>query len=178
MTDAEQQVLLTTARESIEAWLFKRPPKYSSSTPELSKPCGAFVTLRHDNELRGCVGHIIAAKPLIETVKEVATQSAFNDSRFPSMTSTRWEGTKIEISVLSPFKYIANYEEIQIGIHGVMIRKEGRSALFLPQVAAEERWDLPTMLTHLCHKAGLIQEAWKAKDAYFEIFTATVFKEA
>jgi AmmeMemoRadiSam system protein A len=177
MTDADKQILLTTARESIEVWLFHHPPIYPAPTPELSKPCGAFVTLKCGEELRGCIGHIIASKPLVETVKEVAVESAFKDGRFPQMTPVRWKGTCIEISVLSPLQHITNLNSIQIGVHGVMIRKSGRSAIFLPQVAPEQGWDRDTMLTHLCMKAGLPSDAWKASDAWFETYTAVVFGE-
>jgi AmmeMemoRadiSam system protein A len=177
MTDIDKQILLSTARESIEVWLFKRPPRYPSPTPELSKPCGAFVTLKCGDDLRGCIGHIIASKPLIETVREVAVESAFKDPRFPEMTIARWNGTKIEISVLSPFQHITDLNTIQVGIHGVMIRKSGRSAIYLPQVAIEQRWDRDTMLSNLCRKAGLPSDAWKAPDAWFETHTAIVFGE-
>jgi len=59
----------------------------------------------------------------------------------------------------------------------MVIQKDGRSAVFLPQVAPEQGWDLPTTLSHLCRKAGLPSDAWKASDARFTVFEAIVFGE-
>jgi AmmeMemoRadiSam system protein A len=177
MTDSAKEILLKTARESIESQLFKRQPLFPASVPEIMKPCGAFVTLKSNGNLRGCIGHMVASKPLFETVKEVAQLSAFNDTRFSSMTPQEWPSVKIEISALSIFEHISDLGYIRTGVHGVVIRKSGRSAVFLPQVAPEQGWDRDTMLTHLCQKAGLPPDAWKSPEAYLEIFTAEVFGE-
>ena len=57
------------------------------------------------------------------------------------------------------------------------ITKDGRSAVFLPQVAPEQGWDLATALTYLSRKAGLAPDAWKSPDAKFTVFEAIVFHE-
>ena len=49
-------------------------------------------------------------------------------------------------------------------------------AVFLPQVAPEQGWDLETTLTHLSLKAGLSADAWR-EGAKFETFQAEVFHE-
>ncbi|MHC4734227.1 MAG: AMMECR1 domain-containing protein, partial [Planctomycetota bacterium] len=82
----------------------------------------------------------------------------------------------IEISALTAPKPIASPDEIRIGIDGVVLNKEGRSAVFLPQVAPEQGWDLNQMLTNLSLKAGLTGDAWK-KGASFLVFQAVVFGE-
>ena len=82
----------------------------------------------------------------------------------------------IEISVLSPPWQVESYNDIKIGTHGIILKKDGHSAVFLPQVASEQGWDLATTLTHLSQKAGLPADGWK-KDAEFEVFTAIVFHE-
>jgi AmmeMemoRadiSam system protein A len=177
MTDAEKRILLSVAREVIEAKLFNKGVNAYSVTPELEENRGAFVTLKKNHELQGCIGIIIGYKPLIDTVKETALSSAFNDPRFLPMTPLQWPGTKIEISVLSPLRPISNVDEIIVGTHGVLLRKTGRSAIFLPQVALEQGWDRDTMLARLCMKAGLMAMAWKETDTHFEVYTAEVFSE-
>jgi AmmeMemoRadiSam system protein A len=177
LTDAEKQILLSTAREAIEARLSRRPARFPAPTPVLSTPCGAFVTLRSRGELRGCIGHIGASEPLVETVKEVAVSSALEDPRFQPMRPDRWAGVSIEISVLSPFERIQEVGRIQVGIHGILIRQGPRSGLLLPQVAPEQGWDRDTFLTHACYKAGLSGDAWKSPDTRIEIFHAIVFGE-
>lgn len=58
-----------------------------------------------------------------------------------------------------------------------MTLEKGRNfAVFLPQVAPEQGWDLPTTLSYLSQKAGLSANAWR-EGAQFETFQAEVFHE-
>lgn len=178
ITPEEKKILLQTAREAIAAHLEKRKPRYPAATGTLKKKCGAFVTLHKQDNLRGCIGFIIAAKPLIETVQEAAKSSAFNDPRFPALTARELDDIKIEISVLSPLRRIENTEEIQVGVHGIMLKNSFYSGLLLPQVAIDYGWDRETFLTHTCYKAGLPGDCWRSKDTEIEVFSAIVFSEA
>jgi AmmeMemoRadiSam system protein A len=178
ITPEEKKILLQTAREAIAAHLEKRKPRYPAATGTLKKKCGAFVTLHKQDNLRGCIGFIIATKPLIETVREAAKSSAFNDPRFPALTARELDDIKIEISVLSPLRRIENTEEIQVGVHGIMLKNCFYSGLLLPQVAIDYGWDRETFLTHTCYKAGLPGDCWRSKDTEIEVFSAIVFSEA
>ncbi len=178
ITPEEKKILLQTAREAIAAHLEKRKPRYPAATGTLKKKCGAFVTLHKQDNLRGCIGFIIATKPLIETVREAAKSSAFNDPRFPALTARELDDIKIEISVLSPLRRIENTEEIQVGVHGIMLKNSFYSGLLLPQVAIDYGWDRETFLTHTCYKAGLPGDCWRSKDTEIEVFSAIVFSEA
>ncbi len=177
LSDEEKSILLKTARDSIQARFSKTPTAPAESTEALRTPCGAFVTLRKKGALRGCIGYVTAARPLQETVRDVAVSSAFEDPRFPPLQREELAEVKIEISVLSPFTRVASVDEIQTGVHGIMVRKGFRSGLLLPQVATEQGWDRDTLLTHTCYKAGLPGDAWKSPDTSIEIFSALVFQE-
>ena len=170
--------LLETAREAIAARIAGRPPRFpSSSSPALSTPCGAFVTLKVRGDLRGCIGQITACRPLVDTVKEAAVSSAFDDPRFPPLSPEEWPQVRIEISVLSPFECITELPRITVGVHGIMVRSGHRSGLLLPQVATEQGWDRETFLSHCCRKAGLPADAWRSPDTRIEIFSATIIHE-
>jgi AmmeMemoRadiSam system protein A len=177
LTPEEKSTLLQTAREAITARLEKRKPLYPDPTELLKKKCGAFVTLHKRGDLRGCIGFVIASKPLIDTVAEAAQSSAFGDPRFPALTTREIEEIDIEISVLSPLRRIESMEEIRVGVHGIMLRNGFRSGLLLPQVATEYGWDRDTFLTHTCYKAGLPGDCWRSPDSEIEIFSAVVFGE-
>jgi uncharacterized protein (TIGR00296 family) len=69
-------------------------------------------------------------------------------------------------------------EKIELGKHGVLVRKGYQSGVFLPQVATETGWSREEFLNNLCaHKAGLPQDAWKDKGTELYIFNAEVFSE-
>jgi AmmeMemoRadiSam system protein A len=171
--------LLETAREAIAARLAGRQPRFpSSSSPAVSMPCGAFVTLKVREDLRGCIGHITACRPLVDTVKETAVSSAFDDPRFPPLGPDEWPLVRIEISVLSPFELVRDPRGITVGTHGIMVRNGHKSGLLLPQVATEQGWDREAFLAHACRKAGLPVDAWRSPQTRIEVFTATVFRES
>jgi AmmeMemoRadiSam system protein A len=136
---------------------------------------GAFVTLKKHGELRGCIGHIIGDRPLAETVATMAVAAAFEDPRFPPVKEEELKDLDIEISVLTPLRRINNVEEIQVGLHGIILQQGGHSGLLLPQVATEYGWDRNTFLEYTCRKAGLPPDAWKDERTTIHVFSADVF---
>jgi uncharacterized protein (TIGR00296 family) len=71
---------------------------------------------------------------------------------------------------------VGSAKDIRIGTDGVVLRKNGKSAVFLPQVAPEQGWGVEETLTHLATKAGLKPDDWK-EGASFLVFQAEVFGE-
>ena len=80
---------------------------------------------------------------------------------------------EIFLSILSPLKAIKP-EEVEIGVHGLVVAQAGRRGLLLPQVPVEHRWDRITFIEQTCQKAGLPRDAWQS-GATLEAFTAEVF---
>lgn len=178
LTTEQQRVLLKLARDTITAHLSGGAlPKLPDVQGELALKCGAFVTLHKKGMLRGCIGHMVGMKPLVETVQEMAIAAATEDSRFPSVKTDEMKDIDIEISVLSPMKKITDVSEIQVGVHGIMMSQGWRRGVLLPQVATEQGWDRDTFLTHTCYKAGLSPDAWKSPETTIEIFSAQVFDD-
>lgn len=177
----DEQKLLQLARKTIEStFINKRFPENDEINIEISpymKNLGAaFVTLTKQGNLRGCIGDIFASRPLYKSVMVNAYYAAFRDSRFNPLTTDELPEIHIEISVLTPPAPIANYQDIKLGKHGIVLHKNDRQALFLPQVAPEQGWDLDQTLEHLSMKAGLPGDAYK-EGATFEVFEAIVFGE-
>jgi AmmeMemoRadiSam system protein B/AmmeMemoRadiSam system protein A len=193
LTDEDKKQLLDLARKTIlYAAQKRRVPQVSelgvTISDAMKRPRAAFVTLKKDvvirrnlqpetiHQLRGCIGDIFPQRPLYRSVIINAVNAAFRDSRFPPVTRAECDDITIEISALTAPKPIASPEQIRIGIDGIVLRKNGRSAVYLPQVAPEQGWDLNQTLTNLSLKAKLPGDAWK-KDASFLVFQAVVFGE-
>ena len=167
--------LLDLAQSTLEGFLKATVvPLVHPDDPELQRPAGAFVTLKEDGELRGCIGHIVGDAPLYLTVQKMVLAAALQDSRFPPVDVAELPVLEYEISVLSPIEQVNSVEEIEVGKHGVILSKDGNQAVFLPQVATEQGWSRAEMLSHLSEKAGLPADAWK-EGAQFYVFTADVF---
>jgi len=174
----DKELLMKIAREAISCSVRGKPlPKYDPSSPILREKRGAFVTINKHGNLRGCIGYIEAYKPLYETVQEMAVAAALRDPRFPPVTEDELDDLEVEISVLTPIRKIRDINEIEVGKHGIIIRKGYNQGLLLPQVATEYGWDRITFLEHTCLKAGLPRDAWKDPDTEIMIFSAEVFGE-
>ena len=177
LNDLDKQTLLRYARKTLEQYFTTQTvPLPRSINPILKIKRGAFVTLKKHGQLRGCIGHMAETTPLCAVVGSMALQAAFNDSRFSRLTQKELSQCEIEISVLTPFKQIQNAVEIVLGRDGVVIKKGGRQAVYLPQVATETGWSKEVFLDQLCYKAGLEKGDWKNAELF--TFQADVFSES
>ncbi len=178
LNEREQKSLLGIAQNTLEKYIRTgKVPEAKPLTPKLSEKRGAFVTLHERGELRGCIGYIEAVKPLFQAVSDMAVAASTEDPRFPAVEVRELDSIDIEITVLSPMRPVPSPDSVVVGKHGCVIRKGGRSAVFLPQVPVEQGWDRDTYLSELCRKAGLPRDAWKSPDAKLSVFTGQVFGE-
>lgn len=179
LSHSDKRQLLHCARLAISHSLDHsalRIPSEISVNSNLQVSAGVFVTLHIKSHLRGCIGILNSALPLLDEVIRQARNSAFHDPRFEALTADEFNLIHISISVLTAPETIRNYQDIHIGEHGVILKKAGRSAIFLPKVPVEQNWSLEETLHHLSLKAGLPENAWK-KDCEFLVFKSIDFEE-
>ncbi len=178
--DDKKQLLALANKTIIYALRTRRVPQASelgvSISDAMKCPRAAFVTLKKHSQLRGCIGDIFPQRPLYKSVIRNAINACFNDNRFLPVTEEECNDITIEISALTAPEPVASSNEIRIGIDGVVLSKDGHSAIYLPQVAPEYGWDVNQMLTQLSLKAQLPADAWK-EGASFLVFQADVFGE-
>ncbi len=178
ISENNQKILLELARKAIKEYITTgKIIDYKTNDKELLTPSAVFVTLTVEKQLRGCIGTTFPQYPLYQAVINMAIAAATEDPRFKPVTLDEIDDIKIEISILSPLKRIFSYKEIKEHLHGVVVRREGRSGLFLPQV-----WEqLPKkeqFLSELCWgKAGLPPNAWQDPKTELYVFTVFSFKE-
>ena len=164
--------LLRVARQSLENFLENgNLIQFPTEIPELLEKRAVFVTLRNRDhgDLRGCLGQSKPRYPLIEAVAKTVISSAVDDTRFPSLTLDELPDLLIEINVLSPLAP-SKPEDVKIGKHGLMINKGSKGAIFLPEVAVSNGWDLHTFLEELCRKANLSEGSWHDCEAELYVF--------
>lgn len=181
LTPAEKKRLLEIARKAVEIGVREGKSYDFSPGPEESKALleerGAFVTLNKDGRLRGCIGYTFTVQPLYHTVRDVAAHAALRDRRFSPVHVGELDRLEYEISVLSPLRLVTDVEQIQVGKHGLLMKKGKREGLLLPQVAENQGWDRKTFLERTCVKAGLSLNAWRDAETDIYAFTALVFGE-
>jgi len=178
--------ILKLARETIETYV-KTGSRISipKNYPEkLNEKRGVFVTIyrKGSKELRGCVGLPYPQMPLIEGLIQAAI-SACEDPRFEPLDSKELDKIMLEISILTEpelinIKYPKEYlEKIELGKHGLIIKKGFNSGLLLPKVPVELSWNINNYLENLCMKAGLTTDSWMNPYSKIYKFEAEVFGE-
>ncbi|MBD3413229.1 MAG: AmmeMemoRadiSam system protein A [Candidatus Aminicenantes bacterium] len=173
----QQKFLLKLARETIKHYLETGEHiPFKTDENVLKEKRGAFVTIKKDGQLRGCIGYPIPYLPLYKTIIEASVMAAFKDPRFPPIQKKELPAVDIEISVLSLPQKVEDASEVKVGKHGIIVSRGANSGLLLPQVPLEWEWDLGTYLKHGCLKAGLEEDALN-KGAEIKTFTAQVFSE-
>ena len=186
LSEDSKKFLLNLARASIKKFLTSG--EYldidESSIPgDLKFKSGCFVTLKIQNNLRGCIGTFDFSEYIYNNVIKMAVESAVNDPRFARVDLKELDLIECEISVLTPLEPIYDISEIKVGRDGLYIRMGFHSGVLLPQVAIENKWDEETFLSYTCLKAGLPMDTWKKnswKDSSFQVyrFEAIVFSES
>lgn len=176
----QQKELLYIARTTVETFVREgKTPEFEVKDERLQLKEGAFVTIHKSGQLRGCIGQIIPSdKPLWQVVREMAISASSKDPRFNPVSKRELDDIDYEVSVLSVPKSIDNWRNIELGKHGVIIKKGFKGGVFLPQVATETGWSREEFLGQLCaQKAGLAWDCYQDKGVELQVFTAQVFGE-
>jgi AmmeMemoRadiSam system protein A len=179
LSDDEKLMLLSFARRTLLAHIEGREAARRGMDSEaVHEHRPAFVTLRsrENGDLRGCIGEVVARRPLIESVAKMAVAAGTQDPRFPPVSADEIEGLVFEISALTPMTPIKP-DAVVVGKHGLMISRGHLSGLLLPQVPVEQGWNREEYLRGLCAKAGLPRDAWREEDVELRSFEAEVWGE-
>jgi len=182
LTKQQGALLLQLARQTLTHRLRGGDSPSSLVELEFLSKRAVFVTLTLAGKLRGCIGNVIPVGALWEGVRDNAVSAALHDHRFSALTAEDLDRVSIEISVLTPPEKLI-YEgsddlvgKLRVGVDGVILKKEGRGATFLPQV-----WSQLTtpelFLDHLCSKAGLNKESWRGAGVSIETYQVESFSE-
>ena len=178
LADREKLSLLSVARRAITAAVeCTSSNEAMSGDPALVRPRGAFVTLLKRGRLRGCIGQLLPEVSLAEVVAQCAWAAASKDPRFSPLRQEELAVVEIEISVLSE-PYEIRRDEIQPGIHGLIVSREAKRGVLLPQVASQFGWNSLRFLEETTQKAGLSRHSWKKPNTRIQAFTAVVFSES
>ncbi|MEM8667584.1 MAG: AmmeMemoRadiSam system protein B [Planctomycetota bacterium] len=141
---------------------------------------GIYVTLKRGETLRGCCGMQGSSVPLARALADAATRTAKHDPRMAPIAPVELPHLTLTISILGPPRPIeASGEDrvdmIEIGRHGLRIRRGKNVGLLLPVVATERSWNARQFLDAVCNKAGLPPGSWLSDDSEVELFDGVSF---
>ncbi len=178
LSNEEKELILKIAKGAVESSVNNEDfafPAIESENLNINLP--VFVTINKNEQLRACMGHIIANKSLKDEIKESAFLASKNDYRFGAVKLLELNNLEYEVTVLSRMKRITSEDEIIIGKHGLYIKFGRNSGLLLPQVAESLDWTAKTFLEQVCNKAGIPENTYLKNEAQVYIFEAIVIDE-
>lgn len=182
LSDADHTTLREVARHSIAFGLqhdCPAPVTVADYPLALQEIKATFVTLKIDDDLRGCIGTLEAHRPLVEDVAENAYAAAFRDPRFPRLSHKEFDHLQYHISILStpePVRFCDEndlLQQLRPGTDGLVLEDGFYRGTFLPQVW-ESLPDAKQFLSHLKQKAGLPSDYW-SESIEFKRYTVEEF---
>jgi len=162
------RLMLGIARAAIRQGLAggKTPGINWERVPAALKEDGAaFVTINMNGRLRGCIGSLVAHRPLADDIAQNAWKAAFKDPRFEPLSQEELARCEIEISLLSPHTPFPIRDEADLiarlrpGRDGLTLQDGSKRALFLPSVWEGIR-DPAVFVQRLKQKAGWAADYW------------------
>ena len=179
MPDHTTPTWLAYARQVVEYTARGDDPNSINTLPNDTRAHhGVFVTLHKHGRLRGCMGILDPEQPLEEAVRHAAISAAARDPRFSPVTTAELADINIEVSILSSPYPMRSPDDLELGRHGIIVRRGLQRGLFLPQVAVTHHFDKETLLNRCCsEKAGLPADAWRDPDTEVLLFTTDVMQE-
>ena len=134
-----------------------------------NRQAGVFVTIKKDNELRGCIGTFLPTRKNIgEEIISNAISAATQDYRFSLIIENEFSELDYEVSVLSePEKIVGEIENPtkfseekfrEAGLdskkYGVIVKTiDGKSGLLLPDLDGVD--SVEKQISIACQKAGI-----------------------
>ena len=182
LNDQHRQTLKSVALDSVQHGLTQHTPlivDLADAAPELTACKASFVTLKINNNLRGCIGTLEAHRPLIEDVAYNAYAAAFKDPRFPASSEKELSQLQYHISILSTPQAmkIENeddlYTQLRPGQDGIILLDGHYRSTFLPSVW-ESLTSPQSFIQQLKLKAGLDAHYW-SEGIHFERYEVEEF---
>jgi AmmeMemoRadiSam system protein A len=134
--------LVALARRAIELHVGEARrldlPPLQELDPEMHRQAGAFVTIRRQGKLRGCIGTI---QPVCENVAEEVIQNAVSaatrDPRFPPLHRDELEDLEVKVDVLGEPELVDNLDQLDPKRYGLIIqslKNAWKRGLLLPDL--------------------------------------------
>jgi len=183
--NSNQEFLLELSRKTLETYYNENKVLEISKKEvprKLRKNQACFVTLNNQDGLRGCIGDLIAEKPIYECVIENSINAAINDARFSPVTKEELEDIKIDINLLTKPKKLKNknpqeiLKKVKRYNSGVILKQGPYQSTYLPTV-----WDLISnkisFLENLCVKGKMNKNCWQSPLTEVYIYESEDFEE-
>lgn len=146
------ELALRTIRKYITNHTTLEPP--NPLPEEMRRRAGAFVCLKIQNILRGCIGTIKPSQDnLAEEIINNAISASTRDSRFDPLTEGELDYIDITVDVLSKPEAVSSLIELDPKVYGLIVTSGLKRGLLLPDIEGVD--DAEKQLS-ICRRKGNI----------------------
>lgn len=144
------------ARRSLEHYLRtgEMMPTPDPLSEGLEKCAGAFVSLKKEGQLRGCIGTF---EPFRENIaSEIihnAVAAGVEDPRFWPVELDELPEIDISVDILTPAEPVASKDDLDPKRYGIIVKSGRRTGLLLPDLEGVDNVD--KQISIACQKAGI-----------------------
>jgi AmmeMemoRadiSam system protein A len=154
----EEDPLIELAKETIEEWIrFGRKKMVPNPLPpDLQKTAGAFVCLKQNGQLRGCIGTIEPSEcNLAAEIINNAISSATRDPRFDPVAEDELSDLEYTVDVLTEPEPVCSFEELDPKRYGVIVESGYKRGLLLPDLEGVDTVEYQVSIA--ARKAGIYE---------------------
>lgn len=166
---AGESVLVQWARESLETYVESGKKALLPRTlpEEMNYRAAAFVSLKKDGQLRGCIGTLQPVRNnLAQEIQENAISAGTQDYRFLPVQKEELPDLVYSVDVLGKPEKINSISELDPKRYGVIVRQGGRSGVLLPDL---EGIDTPEKQVEIATQKAGIRPGTKVDLERFEV---------
>ncbi|MCF8009162.1 MAG: AmmeMemoRadiSam system protein A [Halanaerobiales bacterium] len=118
------------------------------------KKAGVFVSIKKNNQLRGCIGTIEPkAKDIGHEIVENAISASTKDPRFNSIKEDELDDLNLSVDVLGPKEKVEDISKLNPKKYGVIVKRGFKVGLLLPNLEGIDTVD--QQLDIALRKAGI-----------------------
>lgn len=167
---SNEDAYVKLARVSLETYVKTgKRAEIPDGLPEemLRDRAGAFVSLKKDGQLRGCIGTIGPVTGCVaEEIVRNAVSAGTEDPRFSPVTARELSTFVYSVDVLAEPEPIASMEELDVKRYGVIVTSGYKRGLLLPNL---EGVDTPEQQVSIALKKAGIRKAESYSMERFEV---------
>lgn len=125
------------AKDAVSYYL--RHQKAMPCPPDLEEPlkpkAAAFVSIKKDGRLRGCIGTLEPQQDnLAREIIENAIKAATKDPRFEPVSVNELTGLSFSVDVLTPLERVDNFAMLDPKRYGLVVKNGDKQGVLLPDL--------------------------------------------
>ena len=177
ISNDQRKGIMSLAKLSVRSVLVGASiPRMHQLTELFAQKVGNFVTIESEGKLRSFACDPLPEEPLGIALIETARNAVLENSQTnQALNAEDFDNLRVIVSLMDQICPLNEPDQIQIGIHGVIVQHEGKISALLPEFVSDQETSPEELLACCCEKIKLPGNTWKNPETNVWVFTAENF---